>query len=36
MLYPTKIAMTDSFHKVFLTSGAGYIGSQTCVDFLNA
>ena len=36
MLNPTKIAMTDSFHKVFLTAGAGYIDSQTCVELLNA
>ena len=36
MLDLTKIAMTDSFHKVFLTGGTGYIGSHTCVELLIA
>ena len=35
MLNPTKIEMIDSFHKVFLRGGAGFIGSHTSVVLLN-
>ena len=35
MLNPTKIAMTDSFHKVFLTGGVGYISLHTSVELLD-
>ena len=36
MIVPTKIVITDSFHIVFFTGDAGYIGSKTCLYLLNA
>ena len=36
MIIYTRLAVTDSFHKVCLSSGAGYIGSHIWVMLLNA
>ena len=36
MLNPTKFAMTDSFYKVILIGGTGYIGSYNCGELFNA